>query len=316
MKKYYRILFGSEKKDYVRNVILRRHEGDPAIMGYVGNNPFFVMLRKVVKGLKYYKIMNDNKFYIGNLAVVTGFDCNLNCKGCAQHTPQIKKIPAECKQIDMEQVYKDLDKISAAVDGIGGIALAIGEGFKNPNAEALVDYFSKNKKILNMNIPTNGGVIPAQSILKKMKKYNVSATITKYDVIPEEKRKKVISAFDEAGVTYTVFENRIWYSHEYLPDVSVSEEEAKAKYPTCEKFFMLISGKLWKCEVDATRVFAGIREEKPGESICVKDATIEEIREFLWEKSNAPYLESCLHCRSCSRSLSKEIPAGKQIENE
>jgi len=313
MNNYYKQI---EKKDYARNAILRRHEGDPAIMGYMGNNPFLVMLRKVTKGLKYYKIMKDNKFYIANLAVVTGYECNLNCNGCGQHTPLIKKMPSECKQVDMEQICKDIDKISAAVDGIGGIAMANGEGFLNPNLEKLMDYYAQNPKILNMNVPTNGSIIPAQSTLKKMKQHNVSATITKYDVIPEEKRQKTIAAFDAAGVTYTVFENRIWYSHEYLPDVSVSEEEAREKYSKCEKFYMLIQGKLWKCEVDATRVFAGIRNEKTGDSICVKDATIEEVRNFLWETANSACLESCLHCRGGSGSLLKVIPAGQQLESE
>lgn len=182
-----------------------------------------------------------------------------------------------------------------------------------PTWGGVIDYFAHNSKILNMNIPTNGSVVPAEDILVKMHDNNVSATITKYDVIPEERRQEVISLFKQHDIVYTVFENRKWYLHEYLPEIVSTEEEACEKYLACDKFFMLMQGRLWKCETDATRVLAGIRKEVEGDSICVKDATVEEIRNFLWEKAHLPYIESCTHCRGSKGCYVKEIPAGEQI---
>lgn len=310
MKNYYMEM---EKRSYASAAILRRQDGDPQIMGYTGNNPVLAAYRKIRKAGKYYRILYDHKFYIGSLAVVTGFDCNLNCTGCGQHTPLIKKLPAQSRQIDIGQIYRDLDKISDAVDGIGGIALANGEGFLNKYAGGCIDYFASNPKILNMNIPTNGSVMPSKELLKKMRDHQVSATITKYRAVPEERRQQMIRLFRQYGITYTVFEDRKWYLHEYLPGVCSTGQEAHEKYKHCDKFFMLLQGRLWKCETDATRVFAGIRKEAEGDSICIKDAATTEIRKFLWEKSHLPYIESCRHCRGSRGSLVKEIPSGRQI---
>lgn len=312
MKDYYKEL---EKSGYARSAILRRHTGDPAIMGYQGSNVIMIACRKLRKAMRYHRIMRDHKFYIAHLAVVTNFDCNLNCNGCGQHTPIIKRIPEEYKQIDIEQICCDLDKISAAVDGIGGMAMANGEGFLNKNIGEMIEYYAGNDKILNMNIPTNGSIIPTSDVLEKMSKNRVSATITKYNAVPEEQRQKLIGLFKEYGIAYALFEDRKWYLHEYLPEEKSSEKEAYEKYKSCDKFFMLLQGRLWKCETDATRVLAGIRQEAEGDSICVKHATVEEVRNFLWEKSHLPHIESCRHCRGSKGSLVKEIPAGEQIVN-
>lgn len=302
-----------EKRAYARNAILRRQKGDSERMGYQGHNVCKTGYRKWLKLKKYHQILCDHKFYIANLAVATDFSCSLNCDGCGQHTPLIKKLPASCKKVDMNQVYRDLDKISSVVDGIGGIALANGEGFLNQHVSEMITYFAKNPKVLNMNIPTNGSVIPPAEVLEKMREHQISATVTKYDAVPEEKRRKVIRLLEQYGITYTVFENRKWYSVEYLPGVQSPVRETKAKYQACERFFMLIQGKLWKCVPDATRVFAGIREEEAGDSICVKDAKAGELRKYLWQKTHQPYMEPCRHCRGTKGSLAIEIPPGRQI---
>lgn len=313
MKDYYKKL---EKKRYARAAILRKHDGDPAIMGYQGRNIFMICCRKLRKAMKYFHILRDDKFYIGQLSVVVDFKCNLNCDGCGQHMPLLKEMPSECKQVDMEQIYRDLDKISDAVDGIGGIGVGNGEGFLFSGVIGLIDYYARNPKILNMNIPTNGSVLPAEEVLKKMRDNKVSATVTKYDVIPEERRKKVTDLLTKYKIIYTVFYDRVWFLHEYLPEITSSKKEATIKYCHCERFFLLMQGKLWRCVTDATRTFVGIREERKGDSICVKDATVEEIRDFLWEKTHIPYLESCLHCRGIKGSMAKKIPAGKQLKGK
>ena len=303
-----------EKIRYAKIAASRRENGEPQILDYKGNNIIKLVLRKIQRIRKTRKILRDNKFYIGEIAVVTDFKCNLNCRGCGQHMPEIKKLPNEMKIVDMEQVYRDLDKISQAVDGIGGIALANGEGFLNKNLEGMMEYYHNNDKILSMNVPTNGTIVPEQNILDKMHQYGVSATITRYEAVPEEKRDAVRKEMKENGISVVTFENRKWQYHEYCPKITSSEKEACEKYQHCDRFFMLMNGKLWKCETDATRVMAGIREEREGDSILIKDATVEEVRAFLMEKASLLHIESCNHCRGGVGSMVIEIPAGEQIK--
>lgn len=303
-----------EKIRYAKIAASRRENGEPQILDYKGNNIIKLVLRKIQRIRKTRKILRDNKFYIGEIAVVTDFTCNLNCRGCGQHMPEIKKLPNEMKIVDMEQVYRDLDKISQAVDGIGGIALANGEGFLNKNLEGMMEYYHNNDKILSMNVPTNGTIVPEQNILDKMYQYGVSATITRYKVVPEEKRETVRKKMKEKEISVVTFENRKWQYLEYCPNITASEKEACEKYPHCERFFSIMNGKLWKCVTDATRVMAGIREEREGDSILIKDATVEEVRAFLMEKASLPHLESCYHCRGVVGSMAIEIPAGEQTK--
>ena len=77
---------------------------------------------------------------------------------------------------------------------------------------------------------------------------------------------------------------------------------------------MLLDGKLWKCVTDATRVMAGIRPEQENDSLLVRDATIDEVRDFLMKKASVPHIESCYHCRGSVGSMVVEIPAGEQLK--
>ena len=306
--------FELEKIRYAKQAASKRQGNEPKILDYAGNNYIKLVYRKICRVIKQEKIMKDNNFYIGPIAVVTDYTCNLNCRGCGQHTPEIKKLPCEAKQIDMEQIYKDLDKISEAVDGISGIALANGEGFLNKNLEGIMEYYHNHPKFLSMNVPTNGTVLPTQNILNKMHEYGVTASITRYEVVPEEKRSAMRKKFKENGIKSTTFESRKWYLHEYCSDRTCSEVEACKKYKECERFFMLLDGKLWKCVTDATRVMAGIRPEQENDSLLVRDATIDEVRDFLMKKASVPHIESCYHCRGSVGSMVIEIPAGEQLK--
>lgn len=303
-----------EKCRYAKEAASQRWNKENKMLDYKGNNLFKLVYRKLFRIMKERKILKDDKFYIGYLAVATDYTCNLNCRGCGQHTPEIKKISEEQKKIDILQIFKDLDKISQAVDGIGGLALANGEGFLNKNLEQVMDYYHNNPKILSMNVPTNGTVIPNATVLDKMSEYGVSATITRYEVVPEQKREALRKVLRAKKIRFTTFENRKWQYHEYCPELSSTEKETCHKYYNCERFFMLLNGELWKCVTDATRVFAGLREKREGDSLVVQDATVEEVRDFLEKKANLTHLESCYHCRGGVGSMVIHIPAGEQIK--
>lgn len=305
-----------EKSRYAQNVIRFKRNGDPSIFGYAGKNIFLIFVRKIAKGIKYLRIMQDHKLYISNLAVVTSFACDLNCYGCGQHEPYLRKLSQEKRQIDMKQIKKDLKKISSVVDGIGGYALANGEGFLNQGLSELIDYYAADPKVWNMNVPTNGTVLPSEEILQKMSTYGVTATITKYDCVKEETRQILRDVLDSYGITYSTFENRIWYLHEYMEDKICDIKEAEKKYQECDRFFMLMQGRLYKCECNATGIMAGLRPENPEDSIRVEEASRKELRTFIVEKNNVSHIEACLHCRGPVGNHVKVIPAGKQMEND
>lgn len=305
-----------EKRNYATTLLRHNYDGKHKILDYKGNNVFIKTWRYFLRYFYTHRIINDNKVYIANLAVVTSFACNLNCDGCGQHTPILKNMSIAKKKIDMEQVCRDIDKIVASVDGVAGIAVANGEGFLNQNLDKLLDYYISSKKIPYMNIPTNGSVIPSDDTLKKMHDAKVSCSITKYEVIPEKRRQEFISKLDKYNVRYSVFEDRKWFLHEYVPSLQVSPKDAKKKTQQCERYFMLIDGELWKCEVDATRVKAGIRPMREDDCIVVKVSTPEEIRAFVLRKLSLDYLESCLYCRGGSGPDVVSLPAGKQIDRK
>lgn len=306
--------YNLEKKRYANIAARCQEKGDPAILAYEGKNIFIRILKKIVGWKKYHAVMQDNHSYIASLAVVTSYACNQNCRGCGQHEPLIKKLPPEKLYINMRQIKEDLDKISLAVDKIGGIAVANGEGFLNRNLSELIDYYSNNPRILRMNVPTNGSIIPQDELLDKISQNGITCTITEYKSVSAEQRNNFIQKLEQHNVKYTVFKGRKWYLHEYDENLKVSEQGAQDKYRHCERFFMLMDGELWKCVPDATRVKAGLRPRREGDSICVKDSSIEEVRKFIEEKSKASYLESCLYCRGCYGSDVIEIPAGEQMK--
>lgn len=307
---YYKL----EKERYAHERVRVRETGDAAIIDYRGKNVFKILYRKLYKAVKYYRIMCDRKFYIGNFALVTSYKCDLRCKGCGQHTPIIAKMKEEDKKLDIDLILSNMDKICQCVDGIGSLSIAIGEGFLNENLLKVIEYFGHNDKICYMNVPTNGSVIPNDDILEAMSKYKVTATITRYECIPQKKVDALIKKFDEYGIRYTIFQDRQWVDTSLTKGLNHTEKENREKYRNCERFWMLINNnELWKCVVCATAAFVGEVDKREEDYIDVKNADKRQLRKFLEKYSSIDYLHGCTMCHGCTGDHIVKIPAGEQM---
>lgn len=276
---------------------------------------FEYWVRKFLKGVYFIKIMSSKNIYLNRFALVTSYRCTLNCEGCGQHTPFIAQMPKEKRTINMEQVKDSMNRLLSAVGGIKIIGLANGEAFINENLLEAIEYIGNCNQILQLNLPTNGTVVPDMEILLAMKKYGVTATITKYPCVPWEKIEKLKTAFDQLGIQYSVYEDREWFDMGKFDDLTCTVNELKEKYRNCEKYWILINNtELWKCVIYSTAVFCGHEEKRREEYVDLSKSSIAQIKRHIMQVANQPYLDVCARCHGMYGKDAITIPAGKQIK--
>lgn len=278
-----------------------------------GRNSFVSQLQAyILKRIYFLRIMLDKGIYLNTLAIVTSYKCTLNCDGCGQHTPLIREMDQRKKMIHMERLKRNLNRLLSSVNGINHVGIAIGEAFVNENLLETIELVGNCEKIMSMNLPTNGTVLPKTEILNAMKKYHVSATITKYPCVAQEKIDQLTNLFDQYGILYSVYEDRTWYDLGTFEVLNCTPKENQLKYKNCERQWILMNeSELWKCVVHATAVFCG-KEKKTNDFVDLKQSG-KDIRQKIYHIASKPYLEPCTRCHGMSGKDAITIPAGRQI---
>jgi len=141
--------------------------------------------------------------------------CNLNCKSCFVFS----NVVTEKKFLDLETFKKNLLKLKELFWGAAMIHLQGGEPLLNPD---FLEYVRITHEIFpdcNMQILTNGLMIPSIDITKfqELKRYNCTLNITNYPVL--RKKIKQIKRFLDAGsIIYTLTVPRKIFIKKILPE--------------------------------------------------------------------------------------------------
>jgi organic radical activating enzyme len=120
--------------------------------------------------------------YIASLNIVPSTICNLNCKGCLNFNPYIKKHVT----YELDNLIEDVDILFAAIDIIGRFQITGGEPLLYPNLTDLIKYIGGNhrNKIVHFELVTNGTIIPSDEVCCALKQNSVN-------VIADDYRKSV-----------------------------------------------------------------------------------------------------------------------------
>lgn len=113
--------------------------------------------------------------------------CTLNCKYCNLFIPYHK----EHVNFSFEEMKRSIDLFFERIDFVTYFGLIGGETFLNPDLEKCIVYLGENyrKQIGKITVVTNGTIIPEQSLLEAIKRYDMYLSISDYsDVVPYGKK--------------------------------------------------------------------------------------------------------------------------------
>ena len=140
-------------------------------------NPYIDMLEEQyrVRGVKGNKIKefhscvneictNRDELYLSKIVIVMGTRCSLRCKDCNNLMPYFKN-PGE---LDTQKILKSITKICQISKSILHCELIGGEPFLQSNLGEILNYVISIETIKNVDITTNGTIIPKNNMIIKL----------------------------------------------------------------------------------------------------------------------------------------------------
>ncbi len=254
-------------------------------------------------------LFNRRFVAMDHVDVVLTTRCTLSCRDCSHLIPEYGAGGRTPLDIPAEQVIKDLRHLTAAVDYIASIVVMGGEPFLHKELPAVLEYASKNKKIGNIQIVSNGTIIPKKSLLDSIRNSNAQLHINDYGFLFNADIYEKLAA---ANIKYRVAHDRVWkvFGKTALRQIAEDALEKKAEdchFATCKN---LMDGRLAGCAVSQHGERTGLIPRFEGDRIDIHSFSADELRREIVKLYRKPYYECCRYCGY--GGVSETVEAGIQ----
>ncbi len=153
--------------------------------------------------------------------------CTLKCRDCNNLMPYCKE-----KYIaDIDELKKNIDKILQAVDGIVSVEVIGGEPFVYRHLVELITYLNANEKVENIEITSNGTVLPDENVFTALKNEKVSIWLSDYGCVNSQKAQAMYDNLRKHRIHVINMKNRTWI------DAGNLDRRNKNKITLCKNLF-------------------------------------------------------------------------------
>lgn len=137
------------------------------------------------------RLLKAHVYLLRNIVVITGQNCSLKCKNCANFSPYLAKtIPF----YPHEEICQDVQAITDECQ-ILRLQLQGGEFFLHPNALQILEYIANNPRIHQVTIATNATILPKDSLLGIIKQSGkISVRLSDYGEANHKNAQRLESA--------------------------------------------------------------------------------------------------------------------------
>lgn len=177
--------------------------------------------------------------------------CTLNCRHCNLFIPYHK----EHVHFSFEEMKRSIDLFFERIDFVTYFGLIGGETFLNPDLEKCILYLGENyrRQIGKITVVTNGTILPSESLLAAIKKYDMYLSISDYTkIVPyNEKIDRLIERVREYGIDYCRNDSIVWTDFGF-PErpVKRTQEQLEVHLKSCRpNWNALHDGKFYYCNV-------------------------------------------------------------------
>ena len=263
-----------------------------------------------------------NMLCLGKVTTSVTERCTFNCRNCNMLMPYYKTP----QDYSLDMLKSDADLFFSITDFVTAFIIIGGEPFLFGGLNEYLDYLGQNygRRIGNIQLITNGSILPDDALLKTIKKYNIEVRLSDYTFTVAYKNrydefKRRLSAFD---IRYVEFVQNEWIDFGFPHDdvnIGRNAEELRRHMLNCHGMcHWLHDGKYYYCSnsfaADKTGLFrltegqdylslADIAERKSDGGV--------EILEFHNGNMKNGYMTFCKKCRGFA--CQKTVKAGVQI---
>ncbi|MCX2717606.1 radical SAM protein [Helicobacter sp. MIT 21-1697] len=143
--------------------------------------------------------------FIERIVVISGQNCSLKCKHCANFSPYLAKI---IPFYPYEEICQDIAELTKHTQ-IKTLQFQGGEFFLHPNATQILQYTAQNPRIHRIIIATNATIVPKDSLLRIIKESGkITLRLSNYGIVNMKGIQRLESALKEWEIPY--------YSHHFV----------------------------------------------------------------------------------------------------
>ncbi|MEI0479076.1 radical SAM protein [Brachyspira pulli] len=277
---------------------------------------WWIPIKSIRDRVREHLILKSTNRSIKRIVLITGQNCNLKCKNCANFSPYLsKKFPF----YDAKDIINDLKILTKYLE-LQELQIQGGEFFIHPEQYDILNYIIKNKKIKKLIIATNGVLIPKDNVMKLIStSHKIIVRISNYGEINNEKALKLIEEIKKYNIKYYMHKfangNSMW---SYCGDINMkrlSDDEMLKYYSKCifaRDCLTIENGFISICSrATIAHVIQGFNiTDKDGIFIRDKNTTANKIIDFANKK---PPVEACYYCYGSS---GKPIKPAEQMSKD
>ncbi len=152
-------------------------------------------------------------FSIPYMVITVGQACTYKCLDCVNFAPY---SPAKFRRYDVDNIIRWLEHAFMNIDRIDTMLIQGGESFLYSDLSRVIECIHASGRVRQLNVATNGTVIPSDETLNTIKRCNACVRISDYDITPE-KTSELVRVLDEKGINYFLYSfstaKGLWFNH-------------------------------------------------------------------------------------------------------
>ena len=248
------------------------------------------------------------KVHLSCLELWTGNRCNLRCQHCISLIPYVteQRVPAE-------KICQSLNRLLKMVT-VDRLILGGGEPFLDPNIHSIIKKASVSSSIRQIQIDTNGTVIPSEQVIQALQHPKVHVRINRYPGI-EVQADHLFSRLKESQITCS-YRTPLWKMAGGPFQQRLHFEMSRVLYKACamKRHAVLFDGEFTACPRGIhTRTVMGMSKNS-WEHLNVfrlKPGMISRARIAVAADPNI-YKDYCLYCLGMSPENPYQVIPGEQ----
>lgn len=234
---------------------------------------------------------------IPRVPVVLTPKCSLRCKECSNLMWKFE----EFRDLSTVKIIASLEKMIKYFDFLPCVELIGGEPFAAANLKEVLDYLVCQKKVLNVEITTNGTILPKQDLIESLQNEKVIVRISDYSMVVDQ--NKFILCMEKNNIKFEklIFEG--WCETGGIEKRGRDSKVLIEQYYNCEAGYLcktLWEDRLYPCARAASLAVIGIYENCPYVDMTNERDLQQRILRF-WI---AP---TCGPCDYCNTGLNNQV---------
>lgn len=237
--------------------------------------------------------------------------CNLQCKRCAKCLPYFEKK----QNYTADKLREDLELLVKYLDRIYVVSIIGGEPFLNPEIAEIIDICTNCTKIYQLELTTNGTIMPEETVFTALRDSRVNVHISKYEFISDKQkqnRANFISKLNEYNIPYQFAMHEEWLDFGDVVYRTYSAHEKRVMFYQCPMNSCSIFNDkvLYRCGKSS---YLHQHGKINNNNAVIEVDRIHSRKEMRKAIHNFFNVKSLLACNYCDNHP-KEIKAGEQID--